>query len=89
MIAIEEEFEWIGTTVRSNPGNTVSTHEDEIDKRAFLLAKLGVPRKEAEARLKAKLAWEFERVGKAKVTKRVAALVTAAYKRAGLGKKKR
>ncbi len=89
MIAIEEEFDWIGTTVRSTAKNTLATHEDEIDKRAFLLAELGVPKKEAEARLKANLAWEFERLGKAKVTKRVSALVTAAYRRAGLGKKKR
>ncbi len=89
MIAIENEFDWIGTVTRTSAEQTRATREDEIDHRAFLLAKLGYPKKVAEQRLKANLAWEYERLGKAKTAKRVVALVGAAYKRAGVVKKKK
>lgn len=89
MDAIENEFEWIGSTARTSLDNTRAVREDEIDKRAFLLARLGYPKKHAEERLRANLAWEYERVGKPRLQKRVGAIVSAAYKRAGVSGKKR
>jgi len=85
----DAEYEWIGTTTRSTPDATRATREDEISQRAALLARLGYPKKHAEARLKANLAWEYERLGSASVGKRVGALVTASYKRAGVSTKRR
>ena len=83
----EEEFGWIGTTTRSTKKGTQATREDEVDKRAFLMARLGYPKKFTEARLKAYLHWEYENLGKARVQKRVGSLVSAAYKRAGRSSK--
>ena len=85
---LDPDFEWIGTTTRSSAANTKATREDEISHRAFLMARLGFPKKVTEQRLSQNLAWEYERVGRATVDKRVGALVGAAYKRAGIGRKK-
>ena len=60
----DEEFEWLGTTMRSTAANTRTTRENEISHRAFILAKLGYSKKRAEQRLKANLAWEYEQLGK-------------------------
>ena len=77
------DFDWMQSPsfpVRKDA--TRSTREDEIYARAHLLARLGVPKKEAERRIKAKLAWEYERLGKPIISKRVSSVVSAAYKRA-------
>jgi hypothetical protein len=84
----DKDFNWIGTCVRSTKKGTRKTHEDEIDQRAFLMARLGYSKKFTEHRLKAYLNWEYEGLGKASTHKRVGTLVNAAYKRAGIGKRK-
>jgi hypothetical protein len=76
-------FDWMGSRVRATPQNTAQTRDAEITARAGLLARLGVPKKQAEKRLKALVSWEHEQLGKALVQKRLAALVAHAYKRAG------
>ena len=78
---------WMGSTVRQSPATTLAAHEQQIQKRAYLYARLGLPKKTAEQKLTAALAWEFERVGKPAVAKKVSGLVSAAYKLAGPGKK--
>ena len=85
----DPDFEWIGTTTRNTPASTRATREDEVSHRAFLFARLGYPKKLAESRLRSYLAWEYERIGKPVIDKRVGPLVTAAYKRAGVGAKKK
>ena len=82
------DFEWMKTTNRTTPATTLSTREDEVFYRARLLARLGFSKKAAEQRLKAKVAWEYEGLGKARVLKRVGGLVTEAYRREGLIKRK-
>lgn len=76
-------FSWMGSTVNQRDTATKETRESEISRRAEMMANLGVPKKTAEKRLKAYLAWEYERLGTPGIAKRVAALVSAAYKRAG------
>jgi hypothetical protein len=71
---------------------TANTRDSEIRRRAAMLAHLGYSQARTEARLKANVQWEHERLGKATVLKRVTALVAEEYARAGLGgerKKKR
>lgn len=85
----DPDFEWIGTTMRSTPASTRATREDEVSHRAFLFARLGYPKKLAESRLRSYLTWEYECVGKPVIDKRIGALVTAAYKRAGVATKKK
>ncbi|MBI5509144.1 MAG: hypothetical protein HY903_10360 [Deltaproteobacteria bacterium] len=63
---------------------TARTRDEEIRRRAAILAHLGYPQAKAEARLKANLQWEYERLGKAAVLKRVATLVGEEYARAGV-----
>ena len=83
------DFDWIGTTQRSHPKTTRKTWEHETEERAFLLARLGYPKKHAESRIKASLHWEFDGLGQVAITKRVGALINNAYRRAGVSKKKR
>ena len=74
------------------PAATATTRDSEIRRRAAVLAHLGYSQAKAEARLRANVQWEHERLGKATVLKRIAALVAEEYVRAGLGaapKKKR
>ena len=75
--------DWMNTTEVSDPKGVKDAWENEISDRAFLLARLGYPKKKTEKRLKANLTWEFERVGSASTLKRVKALVNEAYRRAG------
>lgn len=86
---LDPDFEWIGTTMRSTKAVTRATHEDEVSQRAFLFARLGYPKKLAESRLRSYLTWEYESIGKPAISKRIGALVTAAYKRAGISAKKK
>jgi hypothetical protein len=80
-------FVWIGSTVREDAAKARTVSETELEGRAFTMANLGWPKKHAEQRLRKNLAWEYERVGKPAADKRVPALVTAAFKRAGRAKK--
>jgi len=85
-------FDWLQTTQRTSRDNTIASHERDMASRAFLLARLGVPKKRTEKMLKARLEWEYERVGKPAIMKQVSAVVNDAYRRAGAnsnGKKKR
>ena len=81
--------DWLGSAVRQRDASTRATREDEIDARAFILARLGYPKKYATARLRANLEWEYEGLGAPVISKRVTALINAAYQRAGKGGTKR
>jgi hypothetical protein len=77
---------------RRSQAATAETRDDEIRRRAAILAHLSYPQAKAEARVRANVQWEHARLGKATVLKRIAALVAEEYARAGLGterKKKR
>lgn len=84
------EFDWMQSQAASKrPGATDATHDDEVKRRATLLAFLGVSKAVAVKRLTAYLTWEYERVGKPSVVKRVPSLVTHAYERAGISSRKK
>lgn len=84
------EFEWMeAPRVRRTTERTAETRDDEIKRRATLFARLGVPKAEAQKRLISYLTWEYERVGKPAAIKRLPALVTEAYSRAGVGGRKK
>lgn len=63
---------------------TALSCDREIRRRAAMLAHLGFQQPRAEARLKAYVAWEYERVGKPLVAKRIEKLVAEEYVRAGV-----
>lgn len=66
---------------------TNSMRVDEMARRAAMLANLGFSSDQTEARLKARILWEHELVGKPIVLKQLEAVVADAYRRAGLAKK--
>jgi len=83
----DDQFEWLGTTTRTAGATTRQTREDELARRAYMLASLGYPKKRAQQRLEQNLTWEYDGLGKPVVSKRVGPAVTAAYKRVGPGKR--
>ena len=78
------QFPWMDSKPTTRPGSTAATRDDEVRRRAKLLAGLGYTRAAAEKRLRANVEWEHERLGKASVLGRLPALVAEAYQRAGV-----
>ena len=84
---IMSDFDWMQTPqFRRRPKATQETRDSEIQRRAAIMANMGFPRAKAEKRLKAYAKWEYERVGKPSIMKRIPGIVTQAYQRAGQGK---
>jgi hypothetical protein len=74
--------------IPDRPGAAGETRDNEVRRRAALLASLGFSKARAEARLRQNFVWEHERLGKPAILKRLAALVAEAYQQAGVTKKK-
>ncbi len=84
------DFDWMQSRpARRRPGATDAACNDEVLRRASLLAYLGVPKADAVRRVTARLTWEYERIGIPSVVKRVPSLVAHAYERAGISKRKK
>ncbi len=82
------DFEWLEPTPkRAGPDKAVEMRSGELAARAALLARLGYSREDATARLQARVGWEYERLGAAKVAKKVEAIVKQAFEHQGAGQK--
>jgi len=84
--AAPRTFDLIDFT-RSRPpalATTQRTRDDDIRRRAALFAHLGVKSDVAEAKLKARVAWEYENLGRPTILKRLPTLVAEEYHRAGV-----
>jgi hypothetical protein len=73
-------FDWMETpTAPRASGETKGMRDGELSRRAQLLANLGFSRADVEKRLKARLEWEHEGLGKAGATKRVSTIVSEVF----------
>ncbi len=59
-------------------------YRHELEERAALLHRLGYSRKQAQSRLRANVAWDFELHGKPKHAVDVDQIVEAVYRRGGV-----
>jgi hypothetical protein len=81
------DFEWLekrtGAARGDMPGETAEMRAGELLARAKLFAKLGYSREETAARLQRRVKWEYERVGSARVAKKIDSLVKQAFELVG------
>lgn len=84
------EFDWMETPPPT-PRKKIAleTRSDEIFARAGLFARLGYDQGDAVARLRANTAWEHDRIGTARVSKKIESIVAEAFKMAGRGGKRK